>query len=106
MAALAPLVEGAAADSDPVAVEILEKAGVALALLASAVRRQLWPPGEAVEVAYVGGMFRNRALLEHFRMLVELETGNRCGPPRHGPAEGALLEAYRAMGLDPAIKAT
>ena len=40
-------------------------------------------------------------LLERFRTLIELEPGNRCGPPRYGPAEGALLEAYRAVGLNP-----
>ena len=42
----------------------------------------------------------DRLLRERFRALVELENGNHCGPPRHGPAEGALLEAYRAAGLE------
>jgi hypothetical protein len=36
---------------------------------------------------------------ERFRMLLELEEGNRCAPALHGPAAGALLEAYRAAGL-------
>jgi hypothetical protein len=35
---------------------------------------------------------------------VELEDGCRCGPPRHGPAEGALLMAYRAEGLSPELR--
>jgi hypothetical protein len=56
-----------------------------------------------VEVAYIGGVFHSRTVLEHFRILVELEPGNRCEPPRHGPAEGALLEAYRAAGLNPEL---
>jgi hypothetical protein len=56
-----------------------------------------------VEVAYIGGVFQSQTVLEHFRTLVELEPGNRCGPPRHGPAEGALLEAYRVVGLDPEL---
>jgi hypothetical protein len=42
-------------------------------------------------------------VLERFRMLVELEDGIRCIAPRHGPAEGALLEAYRSVGLAPAF---
>jgi hypothetical protein len=36
-------------------------------------------------------------------MLVELEDGNRCGPPLLGPSAGALLEAYRAGGLHPTL---
>ncbi len=59
---------------------------------------------EAVEVAYVGGVFHSRALLERFRMLVELEEGNRCIAPRHGPVEGALLEAYRSVGKRVSIR--
>jgi len=35
------------------------------------------------------------------RMLVELEEGNRVSAPRHSPAEGALLEAYRMCGVSP-----
>jgi N-acetylglucosamine kinase len=103
VAALAPLADGAAAEPDRIASEILKAAADALAKLAAAVRSRLWRPGDPVEVAYVGGVFRNRALLERFRTLVESEGGNTCGSPRHGPAEGALLEAYRAVGMEPAI---
>jgi hypothetical protein len=74
-------------------------------MLVAAVRSQLWKPGDAVEVAYIGGVFQSRTLLERFRLLIELEPGNRCGPPRYGPAEGALLEAYRAVGLNPELAA-
>jgi hypothetical protein len=52
-----------------------------------------------VEVAYMGGVFQSRAVLERFRTLVELEPGNCCAPPRLPPAHGALVEAYRAIGL-------
>jgi N-acetylglucosamine kinase-like BadF-type ATPase len=96
VAALGPLVDAAALQGDGVAVEILNRAAQELALLAAAVRAQLWKPGEAVEVAYIGGVFQSRTLLERFRRLVELEDGDRCGPPLRSPAEGALLEAYRA----------
>jgi hypothetical protein len=42
-------------------------------------------------------------LLERFRMLAGFEEGNYCHPPNHGPAEGALLEAYRSEGLNPEL---
>ena len=99
VAALGPLVDAAALEGDGVAIEILSRAAQELALLTVAVRRQLWKPGEAVEVATIGGAFQSRNLLERFRLLVELEGGNRCGPALRSPAEGALLEAYRATAL-------
>jgi N-acetylglucosamine kinase-like BadF-type ATPase len=100
VAKLARLVDAAAGESDAVAIEILRGAAQQLALLAGAVRAQLWREGEAVEIAYIGGVFESSPLLENFRLLVELHDGVSCGPPRHGPAEGALLEAYRASGLE------
>ena len=99
IASLAPLVDAAAQAGDEVAVEIVQQSARELALIAAAVRAQLWRPANPVEVAYVGGAFRCPPLLERFRLLVEREEGNHCGPPRRGPAEGALLEAYRAAGL-------
>ena len=103
VAALASLVDAAAAEGDAAAIGILNRAAVELALLVAAVRSQLWKPGDAVDVACIGGVFQSRTVLEHFRLLVELDPGNRCGPPSHGPAEGALLEAYRAVGLNPEL---
>jgi N-acetylglucosamine kinase-like BadF-type ATPase len=100
VAKLARAVDYAAQDSDAVAAEILRGAAQQLALIAGAVRRQLWEEGDTVEVAYIGGVFESALLLENFRMLVELHEGVRCRPPRYGPAEGALLEAYRSVGLD------
>jgi N-acetylglucosamine kinase-like BadF-type ATPase len=99
VATLAPLVDEAAVNGDHVALHILEHAAQELALLAASVRTQLWKTGEAVEVAYIGGVFQSRRLLERFRLLVEFEEGNRCRAPRYGPAEGALLEALRTAGL-------
>jgi N-acetylglucosamine kinase-like BadF-type ATPase len=103
VAALAPLADVAAAEGDGVAMEILKRAAMRLAMLVAAVRSQLWKPGDAVEVAYIGGVFHSRTVAGQFRILVELKPGNLCGPPRHGPAEGALLEAYRAVGLNPEL---
>jgi N-acetylglucosamine kinase len=103
VAGLAPLADAAAAEGDAMATVILNRAAIEIALLVAAVRSQLWKPGEAVEVAYIGGVFQSRTVLERFRTLVELEPGNRCRAPRDGPAQGALLEAYRAVGLNPEL---
>jgi N-acetylglucosamine kinase-like BadF-type ATPase len=98
-ATLAPLVDAAAIAGDAVAIEILTSAAAQLAMLAASVRSQLWKPGDAVELAYIGGVFQSRMVLERFRMLVELADGIRCIAPRRGPAEGALLEAWRSAGI-------
>jgi N-acetylglucosamine kinase-like BadF-type ATPase len=98
VATLAPAVDSAAGEGDPVAEQIIGGAAQDLALLASSVRRQLWSPDEAVDLAYIGGVFQSRLLLERFRLLLELGGATRCGPPLRGPAEGALLEAIRSAG--------
>ena len=103
VATLARLVDAAAAESDAVAVAILRGAAQQLAMLAGAVREELWAKRSAVKIAYIGGVFQSRILLENFRTLVELEEGVRCGAPLHGPADGALYEAYRSAGLDPGV---
>jgi N-acetylglucosamine kinase len=104
-AKLAPLVDRVATGGDAVAAAILNGAAQNLALLAAAVRSQLWKPAEVVEVAHIGGVFESRMVLERFRMLVELEQGNHSAPPIHSPVEGALREAWRAAGIDPWARA-
>jgi len=104
VATLAPLVDAAATEGDPVAAQILNHSAQELALLAASVRRQLWNATEPVEVAYIGGVFQSRLLLERFRMLVEMDGVTRCGPPLYGPAEGALREAHRAAGIQPSVR--
>jgi N-acetylglucosamine kinase-like BadF-type ATPase len=99
VARLAPLVDRAAKSGDAVAIQILNHAAQELATIASAVRGQLWQPGDSLEVAYIGGVFESGLLLERFRLLMELDSGTRCHAPLRGPAEGALMEAYRAAGL-------
>jgi len=99
VASLAPLIEKAALEGDAVASELLSRAAQELALLAGAVRAQLFQPGDEFGVYYIGGVFQSAVIRERFRLLVELEPGATCSPPRYGPAEGALLEAYRAAGL-------
>jgi len=104
VAALAPLVDRAAADGDGVALEILNGAAIQLAMLAAAVRGQLFQPGEPVDVAYVGGVFRSDRVHEKFRLLIEMEAAVCCVAPLHGPERGALLEAYRLAGLNPELR--
>jgi len=103
VAALSKLVDEVAAAGDPVAREILSNAAQQLASLAVSARRRLFAPGEAVLICHIGGVFRSRLLLERYRQLVELEDGVRCAAPRYSPAAGALIEAYRASGLHPAL---
>jgi N-acetylglucosamine kinase-like BadF-type ATPase len=104
VATLAQLVDEAARAGDPAASVILANAAEQLAALAAMVRRQLFTEGEPARVTYIGGVFRCQILLQRFRMLVEMEPGNACGPPVYGPAAGALLEAYAAVGLTPELK--
>ncbi len=103
VAALARTVDAIAQEGDPVAVEILRGAAQDLALLAGSVRRQLWADSDPVRVTWTGGVFQSALLLERFRMLVELGEQASCVPPLHGPAEGALMVAYRAAGLSPQV---
>jgi N-acetylglucosamine kinase-like BadF-type ATPase len=99
IAALARLVDDAAVNGDSVAGDLLNGAANQLATLTAAVRGQLFSPGEKVRVAWMGGVFRSNLLRERFRMLVELEDGVAAGPPAHGPAVGALIDAFRLGGL-------
>jgi N-acetylglucosamine kinase-like BadF-type ATPase len=103
IATFGAIVERAAAEGDQVAHGVLLKAASELALLASAVRRQLFGAGTAVGVAHMGGVFRSAIVREQFKALVEQEPGTHCGPPLYAPAAGALLEAYRAAGLAPKL---
>jgi len=95
IAAFAKLVDEAAESGDAIALEILSNAAQELAALASAVRGQLFEQHESVPVAYVGGVFGSATVRAKFVAL----AGDRVGPPLHGPAAGALLEAYRAAGI-------
>jgi N-acetylglucosamine kinase len=104
VAALARLVDAAALEGDAVALGILRGAARQLATLAEAVREELWAPGAQLEIAYIGGVFQSRILRDSFRTLVESQEGVRCGPPRRGPAEGALREAYRSAGLEMSVE--
>lgn len=98
------VVNRAASEGDHVARNIILNAAQQLATTASAVRSQLFEQNAPVTVSYTGGVFRSEMLLERFRLLVELEDGNRLISPHFGPGTGALIEAWAAVGLKPAIK--
>jgi N-acetylglucosamine kinase-like BadF-type ATPase len=100
IAAMAHLVDEAAVNGDTVATELLNAAANQLATITAAVRVQLFEAGETVRVAWMGGVFRSNLLRERFRILVELEDGATAGPPLHGPAAGALMEALRLAGIE------
>jgi len=103
IAGFSKLVDQAAREGDAVATALLHTAAQELASLTAAVRRQLFQPKEPARVAYIGGVFRSAILFERYRMLVELEDGNTCLAPVYGPAAGALIEAYRAVGMNPGL---
>ena len=104
VAAHSKLVDRAARDGDAVAREILLSGAQQLATLAAAVRAQLFDAGAPCCISYLGGVFRSELLRERYRMLMELDEGNRVAEPVYGPAAGALIEAYRAAGLVAQLK--
>ncbi len=99
VAELAQIVNRVAEEGDPTATSILQNAARELALHVGSVRRQLWPDAEAAHVSWAGGVFRSTILVERFQMLVSIEANNTCEAPKHGPAIGALLLAWRAAGI-------
>jgi N-acetylglucosamine kinase-like BadF-type ATPase len=100
IASYAPLVDAAAADGDDLARQIIGRAASDLAGLARAVRARLFGSADEALVAYVGGVFRSALLLAGFRA----ELGAAVQPPLHGPAAGALIQAYLAAGLRPDVR--
>jgi N-acetylglucosamine kinase-like BadF-type ATPase len=104
VAAFSKLVDTSARGGDAVAREILLAAAQQLATMATAVRAQIFDGTASCRISYLGGVFRSEILLGRFRMLMELEDGNRVAEPVYGPAAGALIEAYRAAGLQVQLK--
>jgi N-acetylglucosamine kinase-like BadF-type ATPase len=102
IAGLAPVVDQAAESGDPVAIEILNAAAQELAAITAVVATQLFP-APPVDVRHAGGVFRSRRLLARFTMLAEMREGWRVSPPLHGPAAGALIEAYRLVQTVPEL---
>jgi N-acetylglucosamine kinase-like BadF-type ATPase len=98
VAEMAIAVDRIASEGDPLAADILRQAAQQLALLAAAVRRQLWSEG-AVRIAHVGGVFQSAILLDRFRTLITLDGEAQTEAPRRSPAAGALILAYKLAGV-------
>ena len=98
VAAFSKIVDRAAQEGDAVSVKVLEGAAAALLEITRVVRRLLFAPDDAVNVAPIGGVFRSALVRESFRAGLEADSVTRLIAPRHGPAMGALLEAIRVSG--------
>ncbi len=105
IAALAPLVSEAAEQKDAVAVQILETAAARLAWYVEGVYRNLFGECDIVPVAFVGGVFRSRMILQEFRSRIGKSIECPVIPPRLSPAAGAVLEALRMDGNESALSA-
>lgn len=99
IASYGKLIDDAATDGDPVARDLLRGAAQALATLVAAVKHRLLAGSGSAKVSYTGGVFQSAALRERFHFLVELDGSSSVQTPQHGPAAGALLEAFRIAGL-------
>jgi N-acetylglucosamine kinase-like BadF-type ATPase len=98
VASLCPLVTRAAEEGDRVALGIFETAAAELARFVEGVHRHLFRADEQVPLAYIGGAFQSAPLLAGFTSRVPGSIASRIGPPRLGPAAGALLDALRMNG--------
>jgi N-acetylglucosamine kinase-like BadF-type ATPase len=101
LAEWATLVDQAAASGDALAMEILRGAGQQLAMIATAARRQL--NGDMLPVSYTGGVFQSARVLETFQTFAALDGTMEVMSPRHSPAAGALIGAYRLAAKSVAI---
>jgi N-acetylglucosamine kinase-like BadF-type ATPase len=97
---LAPAVATAARAGDDVALHIMARAGHDLATTALGVIRQLFHPGDAVDVYLTGGVFNAGApLLDPFHAaLHEGWPTAQSRRPRFPPVVGGLILAARAIG--------
>ncbi len=100
IATLSRLVGEAAADGDAVAEAILRRAGETLAKTAVIALQRLDQKGMQV-VYYAGGTFRSRVLLHAFVQSLTLQMPDvAIRPPRFPPVVGAILLAFRLIGLE------
>lgn len=97
IAALAPVVSGAAAAGDPVARAILDEAARELAAIATALRTALgYTAGERTALSWSGGvMLRQDAVREALRTTLEASGDFAIVAPKWSPVEGAAHYARR-----------
>lgn len=99
IAALAPLVDRAAASGDKVALTIIENAVKELGQATQVTMDALFSPTEAVEVVTIGSVWQGLSLIrERFKAsLVAQKPLANVIRPRHEPAYGAGLLAIKAL---------
>ena len=111
IAALAPLVDGARADGDLVATEIMTEAADELARAAGSVISRLQMRGEQFPILLAGGMLKRSGWLaaEVARRMAEVAPRSAVVPLTHEPALGAvrlaLAEAKGGVRVPPYIDA-
>lgn len=103
IARLAQTVDDAAAKGDAVAQQVLRDAAAQLAWYVEGLYRNLFRTGEAVRVAYIGGVFRSSFLRHQFAKDIQEQIECLCSPPLLSPAAGAVLEAMRLDGNGSAL---
>jgi N-acetylglucosamine kinase-like BadF-type ATPase len=99
IAAFSQLVTQAAGAGDLVAAGILRNGATELATYVKGVYTTLVHAGEAMKIAYIGGVFRSMPLLARFKELIQAETAIEPGPPQFGPAAGAVIQAMQSAGV-------
>ena len=100
IAALAPVVDAAAAAGDTVAIAIIDRAAEELVLAGRAVMEELFLPEEAFDIVTAGGAWKGMAgMRDRFVAAMEaIAPSARVIWPRHEPAYGAALLALRQLG--------
>jgi N-acetylglucosamine kinase-like BadF-type ATPase len=109
IASLGTVVDGARADGDPVAIDIMGQAADELALAAASVISRLDMRGEQFPILLAGGMLRESVWLstEVRRRMAEVAPRAIVGPLTHEPAIGAvrlaIAEARGGVRVPPYI---
>lgn len=99
IAALAPIVDEAAAAGDPIATNIINEAVEELVLAARVVSQALFKPDEAFEVVTMGGVWQSLANVRgrFITALTEIVPSATVIWARHEPAYGAGLLALQTL---------
>jgi N-acetylglucosamine kinase-like BadF-type ATPase len=98
IAALANLVSEAADERDSEARRILFSAARQLVSYVEGVYQRLFDPAQEAPIAYIGGVFKSRLLLDEFSTGIRDRLAVQPRPPQYGPAAGALIDALRLDG--------
>ncbi len=106
-ASLFPVVTEASEAGDPIAVNVLERAGKELADLAATVIRKLWSGDETVRVGMVGGVFQNSSIVrqEFYNALRAVHPRVNVSFSVVNPVMGALSIARKNVEQLAAVKA-